>query len=73
MTKLYRLSTTRWTLHRLVYLIGGAFVAASAALGLTVHQGFFYFTLFVGLMFMNFALTGICPLAMILHRCGARE
>ena len=53
-------------------LIAGAFVAASALLGMYVNQNFLWFTLFVGLNLFQSAFTGWCPMMAILRRAGVR-
>jgi hypothetical protein len=70
---MYIASTTTWYLERLIRLAAGVFVLGSVLLGLLVHPGFFYFTGFVGLMLTIFALTGFCPMSIILYAFGARE
>jgi hypothetical protein len=70
---MYRASTRTWYLERLIRLAAGVFVLGSVLLGLLVHPGFFYFTGFVGLMLTIFALTGFCPMSIILYALGARE
>jgi hypothetical protein len=70
---MYIASTKTWYLERLVRLLAGLFVLGSVLLGLFVHPGFFYFSGFVGLMLTIFALTGFCPVSIMLHAFGARE
>ena len=70
---MYIASTKTWYLERLIRLMAGVFVLGSVLLGLFVHPGFFYFTGFVGLMLTIFALTGFCPVSIILYAVGARE
>lgn len=70
---MYIASTKTWYLERLIRLAAGLFVLGSVLLGLVVHPGFFYFTGFVGLMLTIFALTGFCPVSIILYAFGARE
>ena len=70
---MYIASTKTWYLERLIRLTAGIFVLGSVLLGLFVHPGFFYFTGFVGLMLTIFALTGFCPVSIILYAVGARE
>ena len=43
----------------------------SVLLGHFVHPGWFIFTGFVGLMLTFFALTGFCPMSIILYAFGA--
>ncbi len=57
----------------MVYLVGGLFVAITTLLGMFVHENWHYATLFVGVMFMNFALTGYCPMAIILEKIGIKR
>ena len=70
---MYKASTTTWYLERMIRLAAGVFVLGSVVLGFFVHPGFFYFTGFVGLMLTIFALTGFCPMSIILYAFGARE
>lgn len=58
-----------------VHVVAGCFVLASLALGIEgspafVSEWFLAFTGFVGLMLLVFGLTGFCPMALILGRCG---
>ncbi len=71
--ELYRLERSGWYIERVVYLIGGIFVAGSGLLALLVNIKFLYFTIFVGGMFMNFALTGWCPMAIMLQKLGLKS
>ena len=70
---MYIANSKTWYLERLIRLVAGIFVLGSVLLGLFVHPGFFYFTGFVGIMLMIFALTGFCPMSIILYTFGARE
>ena len=70
---MYIASTNSWYLERVIRLVAGIFVVGSVVLGFLVHPGFFYFTGFVGVMLTIFALTGFCPMSIILHALGARE
>ncbi len=66
-------STKSWYLERLIRLIAGVFIVLSTILGFTLDPRWFYFSGFVGLMLTIFALTGFCPMSIILHAFGARE
>ncbi|MHB9095018.1 MAG: YgaP family membrane protein [Eubacteriales bacterium] len=57
----------------LIRLIGGIFVLASVILGFIVSKYFFYFTGWVGLMLVISALTGFCPMELILKAIGAEQ
>lgn len=70
---MYIADTKTWYLERLIRLIAGLFVLGSVLLGYFVHPGWFVFTGFVGLMLVIFALTGFCPMSIILYALGARE
>ena len=70
---MYIANTNTWYLERFIRLFAGIFVVGSVVLGFLVHPGFFYFTGFVGVMLTIFALTGFCPMSIILHALGARE
>lgn len=70
---MYIAYTKTWYLERLIRLIAGLFVLGSVLLGYFVHPGWFVFTGFVGLMLVIFALTGFCPMSIILYALGARE
>jgi hypothetical protein len=69
----YRLCIGYWHIPRAIYLIGGIFVFGSAFLALMIDERWLYFTLFVGFMLMSFALTGYCPMALLLDKMGLRR
>ncbi len=71
--KIYRIKTDHWYIERVVYLVGGLLIFVSAILGLLVNIKFIYFTIFVGFMFINFALTGYCPMAIILDKLRVKN
>ncbi len=71
--RMYIADTKTWYLERLMRIIAGFFIFGSVLLGRFVHPGWFIFTGFVGLMLMIFALTGFCPMSIILYAFGARE
>lgn len=60
------------TVESALRLIAGAFVAASVLLGIYVHPGFLWFTLFVGLNLFQSAFSGWCPMMAILRKAGLR-
>ncbi len=70
---MYIANTKTWYLERLIRLIAGLFVLGSVLLGLFVHPGFLYFTSLMGAMLLIFALTGFCPMSIILYALGSRE
>lgn len=62
---LYRLDISRWSIERIMYAFGGTLIAVFSLLALFVHRDFAWAAGFVGIMFINFALTGYCPGAII--------
>lgn len=67
---MYKLLTNRWSVERMVFLVAGIFVTGSVLLGLFWSTYAFYFTLFVGLMLIQFAISGWCPSAIIVQKVG---
>ncbi|MEQ1911592.1 MAG: DUF2892 domain-containing protein [Vicinamibacterales bacterium] len=61
------------TIETMLRLIGGSFVAASVLLGMYVDSRFLWFTLFVGLNLAQSAITGWCPMMMLLRRLHVPE
>ncbi len=61
------------TIERALRMIAGAFVIASVLLGMYVHPGFLWFTVFVGANLFQSSLTNWCPMMNILRRAGLRE
>ena len=70
---MYIADTKTWYLERIIRLLAGVFVTGSVVLGFTFTPLWFYFSGFVGIMLMFFALTGFCPMSIILYAFGARE
>ncbi|MDH5255083.1 MAG: DUF2892 domain-containing protein [Gammaproteobacteria bacterium] len=60
------------TIDRAVLAFAGTVVLVSLALGLLVHQNWFWLTAFVGANLLQSSFTGFCPLAMILRRLGMK-
>jgi hypothetical protein len=58
--------------ERTLRLIAGLFVVASTALGIWVHPGFLWFTLFVGANLLQSGFTNWCPMMAILRKAGVR-
>lgn len=71
--RIYKMPTHKWFLERMIYLVAGIFVTVSVLLGVYISDYFFLFTGFVGLMLINFAITGYCPMAIFLYNCKIRE
>jgi hypothetical protein len=70
---MYIADTSTWYLERIIRLFAGIFVLGSTLLGYFVHPNWFLFSGFVGAMLTFFALTGFCPMGIILYLAGARE
>jgi hypothetical protein len=70
---MYLGDTKTWYLERLIRLIAGAIVLSSVLLGYFVHPGWLILAGFAGSMLMVYALTGFCPMGIILHALGAQE
>jgi hypothetical protein len=70
---MYIADTSKWYLERLIRLFAGILVLGSSFLGYFIDQDWFLFTGFVGAMLTIFALTGFCPMSIMLYHAGARE
>ncbi|TSD02294.1 MAG: hypothetical protein Athens071425_42 [Parcubacteria group bacterium Athens0714_25] len=73
MQKIYRQDTKSWYLERIIFLMAGIFIAISSVLVLVGFSGWVYFAFLVGLMLINFSITGYCPLAIFLSKRGVKE
>ena len=71
--KHYRLCVGYWHIPRTIYFIGGLFIFGSILLAMFVNEKWLYFALFVSFLFMSFAMTGYCPMALILDKLGIRR
>lgn len=60
-------------LENWIRLIAGSFVLISLALGLLVNPYWFIFTGFVGVNLAQSAVTGFCPMEILLKKLGAGE
>jgi hypothetical protein len=60
------------TVERALRLIAGAFVILSVLLGMFVHAGFLWFTVFVGVNLLQSAFSNWCPMMTILRRAGLK-
>jgi len=73
MTKLYIAQTKMWTLERVIRLMAGSFVLFGIGLSAWVHPYWIALPALVGVNLVVFALTGLCPMAMVLYKLGLRE
>lgn len=69
---MYMADTSKWYLERITWLIAGLIVLISLGLAVSVSLWFLLLTLLVGVNLTVFALTGFCPMAVILHSLGVR-
>jgi hypothetical protein len=58
------------TLNDAVMAGAGVMVLLSVALAAYVNPAFIWLTVFVGVMMLQSAFTGFCPMAMILKKMG---
>jgi hypothetical protein len=70
---MYVADTKTWYLERIIRLAAGTMVLGSSLLGYFLDPDWFLLTGFVGAMLTIFALTGFCPMSIMLHLAGARE
>ena len=59
-------------LEQMLRFIAGATVMATAALGMWVHPGFLWVTLFVGANLLQSGVTNWCPMMAFLRRAGVK-
>lgn len=69
---MYMADTSKWYLERITWLIAGLIVLISLGLAVSVSLWFLLLTLLVGVNLTVFALTGFCPMAVILYKLGVR-
>lgn len=65
------------SIDRIVFAVAGFFTMLSVALGMQAspvfhHEYWLFFTAFVGINLFQSALTGFCPMVMILKAVGAK-
>jgi hypothetical protein len=58
------------TLNNAVTAVAGGMVLLSVVLAAYVNPAFIWLTVFVGVMMIQSAFTGFCPMAMILKKLG---
>ena len=62
--KVYMVPTDRWYIERTVWLIAGVVLLASTAMALLVNRLWILGVIATGLVSINVAFTGFCPLVM---------
>jgi hypothetical protein len=63
---------TSSSLDKTLRLLAGVVVTGSVLLGMTVHENWFYLTLFAGLNLFQSGLTNWCPAMTVLRKLGLR-
>ncbi|CAK4075731.1 MULTISPECIES: DUF2892 domain-containing protein [Vibrio] len=58
------------TLENAIRVLAGSMVLLSVILTVTVHSGFVWLTVFVGVNLIQSAFTGLCPAAYFLKKLG---
>ncbi|NVD07981.1 DUF2892 domain-containing protein [Vibrio sp. JPW-9-11-11] len=58
------------SLENAIRVLAGSMVLLSVVLTVTVHTGFVWLTVFVGVNLIQSAFTGICPAAYFLKKLG---
>lgn len=58
------------TLDNAIRVLAGSMVLLSVILTVTVHSGFVWLTVFVGVNLIQSAFTGLCPAAYFLKKLG---
>ncbi|MFT5315608.1 MAG: hypothetical protein ACI9UK_001440 [Candidatus Krumholzibacteriia bacterium] len=61
------------SLERALTAFAGFMILLSIALTMFVHQGFVWFTVFVGVNLFQQSFTGFCPAAMVMRKFGIRS
>lgn len=67
---IYMVPTDRWYIERTVWLISGVVLIASTALAALHDPRWIVFVIIPGLVSVNVALTGFCPVGNVLKRLG---
>jgi hypothetical protein len=67
---LYVVPTDRWYIERTVWLIAGLVLLASTILAVLIHPLFIFGVVFTGLVSINVAFTGFCPIGNVLKLMG---
>jgi hypothetical protein len=65
MSKPYRMNVSSWNVERIMFAIAGILITVFALLAILSYPAFVWGDAFVGGMLVFFAVTGYCPMAMI--------
>ena len=66
----YIVPTDRWYIERTVWLIAGLVLLVSTLLAVTFNPLFIFGVIATGLVSVNEAFTGFCPIGTLLKRLG---
>ncbi len=69
---MWKAVTDHWYLERFIWLIAGTVVTCGVTLGLLVNPYWFILPVLAGCNMIIFALTGFCPMAVLLHKLGVK-
>ena len=69
---MYRADRGEWYLERILFVIAGSVALGGTALGAALSPWFLLLPALVGANLLVFALTGLCPMGILLARLGAR-
>ena len=61
------------TVERMLFVIAGAFIIATTALGYLVSPWWYIFTAFVGVNLFQSGFTNWCPMVWVLQKLGYRR
>ncbi len=61
------------TVNDWIHSIAGTFILVSLALGTWVHPYWYFLTAFVGANLLQYGITKLCPLGIILNRLWVPE
>lgn len=70
---MYLARTDIWYLERILWLIAGSVVLTGTTLGIIVHPYWFALPILVGVNLIVFAVSGFCPMAVLLHKMGIKS
>ncbi|MGB0712908.1 MAG: YgaP family membrane protein [Gammaproteobacteria bacterium] len=60
------------SIDRIVLAFAGVMIIATVLLGMYHHSNWHWFTVFIGANLLQSAITGFCPLALILKKVGTK-
>ena len=69
---MYLLNREGWYLERIILLMAGSFTLISSILAWAHSPWWLIWTMLVGLNLVVFAMTGFCPMAVVLNKLGIK-